>query len=79
MCLLWGQKRQRVDTSYDVRRNTVPARTDEVALVVYLYTFGWNFLHPKDTRHCKDLLPYDDGALKFLEDLDMQVNPSPRY
>jgi len=70
-------KRKRVQSALDPKaRTNLHTRAEDVALVVYLYTFGWNFQHAKDSRHCKELLPYDRGALKFLQDLDMQRIPN---
>lgn len=72
-----AQKRKRVQSALDPKaRTNLHTRAEDVALVVYLYTFGWNFQHAKDSRHCKELLPYDRGALKFLQDLDMQRIPN---
>eukprot|EP00039_Didymoeca_costata_P002164 m.57982 g.57982 ORF g.57982 m.57982 type:complete len:547 (+) comp11145_c0_seq3:238-1878(+) len=48
----------------------------EVAILLLLYQHGWGIMHPYDTRHCPSVLPYDKGALKFLQCIDAGVIPS---
>ena len=33
-------------------------------------------MHPHDTRHCKEVLPYDKNAMQLLRDLDMERIPA---
>jgi uncharacterized membrane protein YgcG len=47
-----------------------------VAIVIHLYAHGYNIMHPHDTRHCTELLPYDKAAMKLLRAVDMNRIPS---
>ena len=41
------------------KRQRYPAASaEDVALVIHLYGWGYNMVHPNDTRHCKEVLPY---------------------
>lgn len=59
------------------QRRRFPAATPEdVALIVQLYGWGYSIMHPHDTRHCKEVLPYDKNAMQLLRDLDMERIPA---
>jgi len=58
-------------------RPTFPtASPEDVAIVIHLYAHGYNIMHPHDTRHCTELLPYDKAAMKLLRAVDMNRIPS---